>query len=109
MVHSSLNELVIGMKSLCMPQIGVVHKSRNRRWGDLSKYYSIAWGEGRAGQMITVLVLHRGGPANDYGVPGFWRESTRNFFSANLGYVKMITSLNIVIMTVLHRGVCLDD
>ena len=32
--------------------------------------------------MITVL--HFGGPANDYSVPGFWREYTRKFTSADL-------------------------
>ena len=32
--------------------------------------------------MITAL--HRIGPANDYVVPLFWREYTRNFISADL-------------------------
>ena len=41
-------------------------------------------GRGGGGQMITVL--HRGGPANDYGVPGFWREHTRNVISADFKY-----------------------
>ena len=32
--------------------------------------------------MITVL--HRGGSANGFGVPLFWREYTRNFISEDL-------------------------
>ena len=47
--------------------------------------------------MITVL--HKGGPANDYGVPRFWREYyTKNFISADFTemtarhiYVKIYT------------------
>ena len=31
-----------------------------------------------------IAVLHRGGPANDYGVPKFRREYVRNFVSADL-------------------------
>ena len=46
--------------------------------------YSITSGKGGGGQMITVS--HRGGPANDYGVPEFWREHTRNVISADFKY-----------------------
>ena len=31
-----------------------------------------------------IAVLHRGGPANDYGVPKFRREYVRNFVSSDL-------------------------
>ena len=52
-------------------------------------------------QLITAL--HRVGPANDYVVPLFWREHTRNFISADLS--KKIKFL-FILFNVMNRGGC---